>query len=209
MDYARDRAAPRPRLELPASEPDLHRDGIDDAGARPHLVGSGRARAPRHLSGRRSGCAGPRRGVRQGHPAPERPGQGGGDQVHGAGRDAGCRASVHPHYRPPARALAHRRDDAARDRARRARAGRGGSRGEIAKLGIAPGDRIRVSTRRGTVELVARQDDGVPFIPFAFVEAAANLLTNPALDPFGKIPEFKYCAAKVERAEDATQVAAE
>ena len=40
--------------------------------------------------------------------------------------------------------------------------------------------------------------DGVMFIPFAFVEAAANLLTNPALDPFGKIPEFKFCAAKVE-----------
>jgi formate dehydrogenase major subunit len=72
---------------------------------------------------------------------------------------------------------------------------------------------VRVSTRRGTVELMARQDDGIPddvvFIPFAFVEAAANLLTNPALDPFGKIPEFKFCAAKVERAEALTGVAAE
>ena len=61
---------------------------------------------------------------------------------------------------------------------------------------------IRVSTRRGTVELTSRQDDAIPdgvvFIPFAFVEAAANLLTNPKLDPFGKIPEFKFCAAKVE-----------
>jgi formate dehydrogenase major subunit len=47
------------------------------------------------------------------------------------------------------------------------------------------------------------------FIAFAFVEAAANLLTNPALDPFGKIPEFKYCAAKVERVEAATRIAAE
>jgi formate dehydrogenase major subunit len=85
------------------------------------------------------------------------------------------------------------------------------SRGTIAKLGIAPGDMIRVSTRRGVVELSARQDDAVPdgvvFIPFAFVEAAANLLTNPALDPFGKIPEFKYCAAKVERVEPAAQAA--
>jgi formate dehydrogenase major subunit len=76
------------------------------------------------------------------------------------------------------------------------------SRGTIAKLGIEPGDMVRVSTRRGSVELQARQDDAVPdgvvFIPFAYVEAAANLLTNPALDPFGKIPEFKYCAAKVE-----------
>jgi formate dehydrogenase major subunit len=78
------------------------------------------------------------------------------------------------------------------------------SRGTIAKLGIAPGDPIRVTTRRGMVELAARQDDAIPdgvvFIPFAFVEAAANLLTNPALDPFGKIPEFKFCAARVERA---------
>jgi formate dehydrogenase major subunit len=87
------------------------------------------------------------------------------------------------------------------------------SRGTIVKLGIKPGDMVRVTTRRGTIELIARQDDAIPdgvvFIPFAFVEAAANLLTNPALDPFGKIPEFKYCAAKVEPAEDAARVAAE
>ncbi len=78
------------------------------------------------------------------------------------------------------------------------------SRGTIHKLGIKPGDMIRVATRRGEVELAARQDDAVPdgvvFIPFAFFEAAANKLTNPALDPFGKIPEFKFCAAKVEKA---------
>jgi formate dehydrogenase major subunit len=77
------------------------------------------------------------------------------------------------------------------------------SRGEIEKLGIAPGDRVRVTTRRGSIELYARQDDAIPdgvvFIPFAYVEAAANLLTNTALDPFGKIPEFKFCAARVER----------
>jgi formate dehydrogenase major subunit len=86
------------------------------------------------------------------------------------------------------------------------------SRGDIEKLGIKPGDIVRVVTRRGIVELSARQDDGIPdgvvFIPFAYVEAAANLLTNPALDPFGKIPEFKYCAARVERA-DAVREAAE
>jgi formate dehydrogenase major subunit len=87
------------------------------------------------------------------------------------------------------------------------------SRGTIEKLGIKPGDPIRVSTRRGMVELAARQDDAIPdgvvFIPFAFVEAAANLLTNPALDPFGKIPEFKYCAARVEAVDPAAKVAAE
>ena len=49
--------------------------------------------------------------------------------------------------------------------------------------------------------------DGVVFIPFAYVEAAANLLTNPALDPFGKIPEFKYCAAKVEAAGETLEAA--
>ncbi len=85
------------------------------------------------------------------------------------------------------------------------------SRGTIEKLGIMPGDMIRVSTRRGTVELAARQDDGIPdgvvFIPFAFFEAAANKLTNPALDPFGKIPEFKYCAARVEKAEPRMEAA--
>jgi formate dehydrogenase major subunit len=86
------------------------------------------------------------------------------------------------------------------------------SRGTIEKLGIRPGDMVRVTTRRGEVELLARQDDAIPdgvvFIPFAYVEAAANLLTNPKLDPFGKIPEFKYCAARVEAA-DAPRMAAE
>jgi formate dehydrogenase major subunit len=85
------------------------------------------------------------------------------------------------------------------------------SRGTVVGLGIAPGDMVRVTTRRGTVELAARQDDGIPdgvvFIPFAYVEAAANLLTNPALDPFGKIPEFKYCAARVERVEPQQEAA--
>jgi formate dehydrogenase major subunit len=78
------------------------------------------------------------------------------------------------------------------------------SRGTLVKLGLKPGDMLRVTTRRGEVELAARQDDAIPdgvvFIPFAYVEAAANILTNPALDPFGKIPEFKFCAAKVEPA---------
>jgi formate dehydrogenase major subunit len=73
---------------------------------------------------------------------------------------------------------------------------------ELKKLGVAPGGMLRVSTRRGTIELKARADDDVPqgmvFIPFCYAEAAANLLTNPALDPFGKIPEFKFCAAQVE-----------
>ena len=68
------------------------------------------------------------------------------------------------------------------------------------RLGVAPGGAITVASRRGSMSLHARADDGTPrgavFIPFCYYEAAANLLTNPVLDPFGKIPEFKYCAVK-------------
>ncbi len=74
---------------------------------------------------------------------------------------------------------------------------------DMARLGLQPGEHARVQSRRGEVELAVRRDDGTPtgsvFIPFAYREAAANLLTNAALDPFGKIPEFKYCAARVEK----------
>ncbi len=75
---------------------------------------------------------------------------------------------------------------------------------DLRKLGLTPGDDVRVTTRRGIIELKARVDGAVPegmiFIPFCYAEAAANTLTNPALDPYGKIPEFKFCAARVERA---------
>jgi hypothetical protein len=68
------------------------------------------------------------------------------------------------------------------------------------RIGLRSGDRMRVSTRRGAIELKARIDGAIPpgliFIPFAYAEAAANVLTNPQLDPFGKIPEFKFCAAE-------------
>jgi formate dehydrogenase major subunit len=73
---------------------------------------------------------------------------------------------------------------------------------DLAALGVNPGDMITVASRRGSVSLYARADEGTPrgaiFIPFCFYEAAANLLTNPVLDPFGKIPEFKYCAVSVK-----------
>jgi formate dehydrogenase major subunit len=62
-----------------------------------------------------------------------------------------------------------------------------------------------VTTRRGAIELKARSDSavapGMVFIPFCYAEAAANVLTNPQLDPFGKIPEYKFCAARVEPVE--------
>src|SRR6202158_1588644 len=72
---------------------------------------------------------------------------------------------------------------------------------DLRALGVAAGGVVTVASRRGSVTLFARADDGTPrgavFIPFCYYEAAANLLTNPALDPFGKIPEFKYCAVRV------------
>ncbi|MFM1991754.1 MAG: formate dehydrogenase subunit alpha [Pseudomonadota bacterium] len=75
---------------------------------------------------------------------------------------------------------------------------------ELARRGVAPGARLRIASRRGEIELAARRDDGVPdgavFVPFAYAEAAANRLTNPALDPQGKIPELKYCAVRVTAA---------
>ena len=73
---------------------------------------------------------------------------------------------------------------------------------DLEKMKIEPGNNVNVSTRRGKISLKARQDQDVPegmvFIPFCFAEAAANLLTNPKLDPIGKIPEYKFCAARVE-----------
>jgi formate dehydrogenase major subunit len=74
---------------------------------------------------------------------------------------------------------------------------------DLDTLGLAPGAVITVQSRRGEVAIHLRRDDGTPagavFIPFAYYEAAANLMTNAALDPFGKIPEFKYCAVRVLR----------
>ncbi len=77
----------------------------------------------------------------------------------------------------------------------------------LRKLGVEPGGLVRLTTKRGTITIMAREDRAVApdmvFLPFAFVEAAANILTNPAVDPYGKIPEFKFSAVRVEKAEDA------
>jgi formate dehydrogenase major subunit len=70
--------------------------------------------------------------------------------------------------------------------------------GELARLGLTAGAMVTLRSRRGTLDVQLRRDDGTPdgtvFMPFAYREAAANLLTHAALDPVGKIPEFKYCA---------------
>jgi formate dehydrogenase major subunit len=80
----------------------------------------------------------------------------------------------------------------------------------LRRLGVAPGDLVELTTRRGSIRIMARADRAVAadmvFLPFAFVEAAANLLTNPAVDPFGKIPEFKYAAVRVTAIQTAENV---
>jgi formate dehydrogenase major subunit len=79
---------------------------------------------------------------------------------------------------------------------------------DLLRLGVQAGDWVKLRTRRGEVSLQTRRDDGTPvgavFVPFAYYEAAANLLTNAALDPVGKIPEFKYCAVAVQAADKGT-----
>ncbi|MEL6607651.1 MAG: formate dehydrogenase subunit alpha [Pseudomonadota bacterium] len=78
----------------------------------------------------------------------------------------------------------------------------------LRKLGVQPGEFVTLTTKRGSITIMAREDRAVSpdmvFVPFAYVEAAANVLTNPAVDPYGKIPEFKFSAVRVESAEQVT-----
>ena len=73
---------------------------------------------------------------------------------------------------------------------------------DLTAIGAKPGDVVTIESRRGTVSLYARADDGTPrgavFVPFCYYEAAINRLTHAALDPFAKIPEFKYCAIRMQ-----------
>jgi len=75
---------------------------------------------------------------------------------------------------------------------------------DLERLGAKAGERLRVTSRRGAIELAAKPStnvsEGSVFVAFHFREAAANVLTIDAVDPFGKIPEFKFCAVRVERA---------
>lgn len=73
---------------------------------------------------------------------------------------------------------------------------------DMRRMNLTAGEMVRVTTRRGSITLKLREDwelpQGLIFIPFCYAEAPANALTNPQLDPFGKIPEFKFCAVRVE-----------
>jgi formate dehydrogenase major subunit len=81
----------------------------------------------------------------------------------------------------------------------------------LARMGVEAGDYVTIKSRRGEITIMARADRAIAedmvFVPFAYVEAAANTLTNPALDPYGKIPEFKFAAVRIEKSKSA--VAAE
>jgi formate dehydrogenase major subunit len=72
---------------------------------------------------------------------------------------------------------------------------------DLQAMAIVPGSVVTIESRRGSIALFARADESSPrgavFVPFCYYEAAANKLTNSALDPFGKIPEFKYCAVRL------------
>jgi anaerobic selenocysteine-containing dehydrogenase len=74
---------------------------------------------------------------------------------------------------------------------------------DASALGIADGEKVKVISRRGEVVAGAKVTEvsspGVVFMTFHFAESPANLLTNPALDPVAKIPEYKVCAVKIER----------
>ena len=80
---------------------------------------------------------------------------------------------------------------------------------DLSAMGAKPGEVVTIASRRGSVSLYARADDGTPrgavFVPFCYYEAAINKLTNAALDPFAKIPEFKYCAIRVQPGGEAPQ----
>jgi len=80
---------------------------------------------------------------------------------------------------------------------------------DLKAMGAKPGDIVTIASRRGTVALYARADDSSPrgavFVPFCYYEAAINKLTNAALDPYAKIPEFKYCAIRVVLGGEAPQ----
>jgi len=80
---------------------------------------------------------------------------------------------------------------------------------DLTQMGGKPGDVLTIESRRGKVALYARADDSSPrgaiFVPFCYYEAAINKLTNAALDPFGKIPEFKYCAIRIALGGEVTE----
>ncbi len=74
---------------------------------------------------------------------------------------------------------------------------------DAAALELEPGDMVVIESRRGCISAMVRPDDdiqpGITMMPFTFYEGAANLITNDALDPKGKIPEFKFCAVRLSK----------
>ncbi len=83
--------------------------------------------------------------------------------------------------------------------------------GTLRQLGVEPGEMVELTTRRGSIQLIARADRATApdmvFAPFTHAEAPANILATQAIAPYGKIPEFKFAAVRIEKAKD--QIAAE
>ena len=139
-------------------------------------------------------------------PDPDRPGQVRPSRSHLRGGAPRRAVSAGADHRTPARTLAHRLDDhgapPCSTTSSRSRSPPSHPL-DLEQLGVTPGETLTIESRRGTISLYARADDGMPrgavFVPFCYYEAAANKLTNPALDPFGKIPEFKDCAVRVTK----------
>ena len=71
------------------------------------------------------------------------------------------------------------------------------------ELGLNQGDRATIASRRGSItartQMTRRMKKGTVFVPFHYVESCVNKLTNPAMDPIAKIPEYKVCAVKIEK----------
>ena len=204
VDHPGDRQAARARLAVRPRQRGVRRDAPHHAQHRRHHLGAARARACRHLplpEGRRSRRV---RGVRRGLPARERtrPLRSG---RHHPGRRA-ARTAEYPMVLITGRQLEHWHTGSMTRRATVLDAIEPDPVAlihplDLADMGSQPGDVVTIESRRGSVSLYARADESSPrgavFVPFCYYEAAINKLTNAALDPFAKIPEFKYCAIRV------------
>ena len=203
VDRAGNRAPARARLALRAPAGRLRGDDGSDAVARQHHLGAARARERGDVSVPRSGAAGGGHRLRRRIPDRERAGEARAGAHRARGRGAGRRVPHGADDGPAARALAHGGDHPAGRRSSM-RSSRRRWRASRPRTSAGWGSRQgrsdpHLDPARVAIEIATRRDPAVPegmvFVPFCFAEAAANVLTNPELDPFGKIPGFKLCAA--------------
>ena len=195
-------------LELSGAGRCVHRDDAGDAVAEEHHLGAAGARGRGDLSGRRSRTS---PATRSSSPPATRPRAAAARSCRRVCcRRTNCPTTEYPMVLSTGRVLEHWHTGSMTRRSQvldqiEPEAVAFMSPKDMRRMKVWPGDFMRLETRRGAVEVKVRSDRDVPenmvFMPFCYAEAAANLLTNPALDPFGKIPEFKFCAVRAERAE--------